>query len=71
LLDVTESESGVLASQCLDRRIADKQILAREVTAWQNHRNNRPAIMTTFLDCPGAGTRRSAACALRSLSRKP
>ena len=30
---------GVLASQCLDRRIADKQILAHEVTAWQDHRN--------------------------------
>jgi hypothetical protein len=31
------------ASQCLDRRIADKQILAREVAAWQDHRNKRPA----------------------------
>ena len=28
-LDMAESELGVLASQCLDRRIADKQILAR------------------------------------------
>jgi hypothetical protein len=27
----------VLASQCLDRRIADKQILAHEVNAWQDH----------------------------------
>jgi len=31
-LDMAESELGVLASQCLDRRIADKQILAHEVT---------------------------------------
>ena len=38
-LDMAESELGVLASQCLDRRIADKQILAHEVTAWQDHRN--------------------------------
>ena len=30
-LDLAESELGVLASQCLDRRIADKQILAHEV----------------------------------------
>jgi hypothetical protein len=34
-----KSELGVLASQCLDRRIADKQILAHEVNAWQDHRN--------------------------------
>ena len=42
-LDMAESELGVLASQCLDRRIADKQILAREVAAWQDHRNKRHA----------------------------
>src|ERR1700693_3937207 len=38
-LDMAESELGVLASQCLNRRIADKKILAREVNAWQDHRN--------------------------------
>ena len=42
-LDLAESELGVLASQCLDRHIADKQILAREVAAWQDHRNKRHA----------------------------
>ena len=42
-LDLAESELGVLASQCLDRRIADKKILAHEVTAWQNHRNKHHA----------------------------
>ena len=42
-LDLAESELGVLASQCLDLRIADKQILAREVTAWQDHRNKHHA----------------------------
>ena len=42
-LDLAESELGVLASQCLDRRIADKQILAHEVTAWQDHRNKHHA----------------------------
>ncbi len=36
-------ELGVFASQCLDRRIADKQILAHEVTAWQDHRNKHHA----------------------------
>src|ERR1700745_1566152 len=42
-LNMAESELGTLSSQCLDRRIADKQILAREVTAWQDHRNKRHA----------------------------
>ena len=45
-LDMAESELGVLASQCLDRRIADKQILAHEVTAWQDHRNKHHAKAT-------------------------
>jgi len=40
---MAESELGVLASQCLDRRIADKQILAHEVNAWQDHRNKHHA----------------------------
>jgi hypothetical protein len=30
-------------ARCLDRRIADKQILAHEVTAWQDHRNKHHA----------------------------
>ena len=42
-LNMAESELGVLASQCLDRRIADKQILAHEVNAWQDHRNKHHA----------------------------
>src|SRR4249919_433039 len=42
-LDMAESELGVLASQCLNRRIADKQILAHEVNAWQDHRNTHHA----------------------------
>ncbi len=40
---MAESELGVLASQCLDRRIPDKQTLAREVAAWQDHRNKHHA----------------------------
>ena len=42
-LDMAESELGVLASQCLDRRIPDKQTLDQEVTAWQDHRNKHHA----------------------------
>ena len=38
-LNLAESELGVLASQCLDRRIADKQTLVDEVAAWVANRN--------------------------------
>ena len=42
-LDLAESELAVLTSQCLDRRIPDKQTLIKEVTAWSRHRNSRNA----------------------------
>jgi DDE superfamily endonuclease len=42
-LDLAESELAVLTSQCLDRRIPDKQILTKEVAAWVRHRNSRHA----------------------------
>jgi hypothetical protein len=38
-LDMAESELGVLSSQCLDRRIPDKQTLIDEIAAWENDRN--------------------------------
>jgi DDE superfamily endonuclease len=40
-LNMAESELAVLASQCLDRRIPDKETLSREVAAWQKRRNNK------------------------------
>ena len=40
-LDLAESELSVLSSQCLDRRIPDKNTLIEEVAAWQNARNKR------------------------------
>ncbi len=40
---MAESELSVLSSQCLDRRIADKQTLIDEVDAWQNRRNKNHA----------------------------
>ncbi len=40
-LDMAESELGVLSSQCLDRRIPDKQTLTEDVAAWQGNRNKR------------------------------
>jgi len=42
-LNTAESELGVLSVQCLDRRIPDKQTLAREVAAWQSRRNTHHA----------------------------
>jgi hypothetical protein len=38
-LNLAESELGVLSSQCLNRRIPDKQILVEEVAAWEHDRN--------------------------------
>jgi len=38
-LDLAESELAVLTSQCLDRRIPDKQTLVEEIAAWENARN--------------------------------
>ena len=40
-LDMAESELGVLSSQCLGRRIPDKQTLIVEVAAWEKDRNKR------------------------------
>ena len=37
-LNLAESELGVLSTQCLDRRIPDKQTLIDEIAAWA-HRN--------------------------------
>ncbi len=38
-LDMAEIEIGVMARQCLDRRIPDQSVLRREVGAWQAQRN--------------------------------
>jgi hypothetical protein len=40
---MAESELGVLASQCLHRSIADKQILASEISPWEKNRNTHHA----------------------------
>lgn len=38
-LNMAESELSILAKQCLDRRIPDKQTLDAEIAAWQDERN--------------------------------
>jgi len=42
-LDLAESELGVLSSQCLDRRIPDRQTLIDEIAAWEDDRNKNNA----------------------------
>jgi len=38
-LNMAEAELAVLATQCLDRRIPNKETLSREAAAWQTARN--------------------------------
>jgi len=45
-LNMAEIEIGVLASQCLDRRIPDREMLKREVAAWRQRRNDSGARIT-------------------------
>jgi hypothetical protein len=40
-LNMAEIELSVLARQCLNRRIPDKQMLSAEVAAWQAERNRK------------------------------
>jgi hypothetical protein len=40
-LNVAEIELSALGRQCLERRMADRQVLEREVAAWQIDRNER------------------------------
>jgi len=42
-LNMAEIELNVLIRQCLNRRIPEIGVLAAEVEAWQNHRNNQNA----------------------------
>jgi hypothetical protein len=43
-LDLAESELGVLASQCLDRRIPNKTTITDQVAAWVRQRNQNHAV---------------------------
>jgi uncharacterized small protein (DUF1192 family) len=42
-LNMAETELSVLSSQCLDSRIASKQLLVDEITAWEAARNKHHA----------------------------
>lgn len=42
-LNMAEIELALLARQCLDRRLGDRETLAREVAAWEQARNGQRA----------------------------
>lgn len=44
-LNMAEIELNVLTRQCLSRRIDKIENMQQEVTAWENHRNNKQAII--------------------------
>ena len=53
-LDLAESELGVLSSQCLDRRIPDKQTLVEEIAAWERDRNTNHTKANWHFTTPNA-----------------
>ena len=42
---MAEIEIGILSRQCLDRRIQNRELLEREVDAWQRDRNESQKII--------------------------
>ena len=42
-LNMAEIELNVLISQCLNRRIDDIEVVRKQTSAWQEHRNNKGA----------------------------
>ncbi len=44
-LNIAECELSVLERQCLNRRIADRQTLEREVAAWEEARNGAATVV--------------------------
>ena len=53
-LNVAEIELSVLSRQCLNRRIADLEVLRREVAAWQQSRNQAKAKVNWHFRTPDA-----------------
>ncbi|MBS1250092.1 MAG: hypothetical protein MAG431_01681 [Chloroflexi bacterium] len=44
-LNIAEIELSVLSSQCLNRRIDNKVFLIKEITAWNDDRNNKAKVV--------------------------
>lgn len=60
-LNMVEIEIGVLSKQCLDRRIPDKETLAREVAAWEQQRNAERATIRWLFTVEDARRKMGAA----------
>jgi len=56
-LNQAEIELSVLASQCLDRRIADAAVLKREVGAWKARRNRAGTVIQWLFNLADARTK--------------
>jgi DDE superfamily endonuclease len=56
-LNQAEIELSVLASQCLDRRIADAAVLKREVGAWNARRNRAGTVIQWLFNLADARTK--------------
>ena len=53
-LNMAEVEISVLTGQCLDRRLGNQEIIAREVAAWEAERNNSKATIDWRFTIPNA-----------------
>ena len=53
-LNMAEIEFSVLATQCLDRRIPDKNTLSAEVATWETQRNQQKSIVDWQFSTPDA-----------------
>jgi hypothetical protein len=53
-LNMAEVEISVLTGQCLDRRIASRETLESEITAWEIERNERKATIDWRFTIPSA-----------------
>jgi hypothetical protein len=56
-LNMAEIELSVLNGQCLNRRIDKLSIIAKECKAWQNHRNNKNAVINWQFKAKDARTK--------------
>jgi hypothetical protein len=56
-LNMVEIEIGVLRSQCLDRRIGERERLVSEIAAWEQQRNTEGARITWMFTTERARTK--------------
>ena len=70
-LNMVEIEIGVMVSQCLDRRIATKEILVAEVAAWNRARNRDRARIKWMFTIDRARTKLARSYPARQIGAVP